>query len=93
MTGLPTLLGWGGHQLQWRGNYDIPAQREVDIQTLYTTMDVTLTRAILAQYAVEYIYVGPLEHQRYNTEGLMKFDMMFPAVYDRDGVKIYYVSP
>ena len=93
LTGLPTLLGWGGHQLQWRGNYDIPAQREVDIQTLYTTMDATLAHAILTQYAVEYIYVGPLERQRYNSEGIMKFDALFPAVYNRDGVKIYAVIP
>jgi hypothetical protein len=93
LTGLPTLLGWGGHQLQWRGNYDIPAQREVDIQTLYMTTDATLTRAILAQYKVEYIVVGSLERQRYSLEGLEKFTAMFPAVYDRDGVTIYYVSP
>ena len=92
LTGLPTLLGWGGHQLQWRGNYDIPAQREVDIQTLYMTVDEILTRAILVQYDVEYIYVGPLERQRYDLEGLMKFDMMFPTVYDQNGVKIYNVK-
>jgi len=28
MTGLPTLLGWGGHESQWRGNYEEPARRE-----------------------------------------------------------------
>jgi uncharacterized membrane protein len=93
LTGLPTLLGWGGHQLQWRGNYALPSQRETDIQTLYTTIDETLTRAILAQYNVEYVYVGSLEQQRYTPEGLMKFDVLFPVVYDRNGVKIYYVSP
>ena len=93
LTGLPTLLGWGGHQRQWRGNYDIPSQREVDIQTLYTTTDATLTRAIVTQYGIEYIYVGILEHQRYNTDGLMKFGVLFPVVYDRDGVQIVQVTP
>ena len=28
-TGLPTVLGWGGHQLQWRGNYDESGAREI----------------------------------------------------------------
>ena len=27
-TGIPTLLGWGGHELQWRGNGDEAARRE-----------------------------------------------------------------
>jgi uncharacterized membrane protein len=85
-------LGWGGHQLQWRGNYDIPAQREVDIQTFFTTTDVTLAGEIAKQYGVVYIIVGSLEHQRYPAEGLKKFEAMFPVVYDREGVQIYAVS-
>ncbi|MDF1512284.1 MAG: DUF2298 domain-containing protein [Anaerolineae bacterium] len=92
LTGLPTLLGWGGHQLQWRGNYDIPAQREADIQTLFTTTDIILAGEIAKQYGVVYIIVGSLEHQRYPTEGLAKFEAMFPVVYDRDGVQIYFAS-
>ncbi len=36
LTGLPTLLGWGGHQSQWRGNYDEPAVREAALERLFT---------------------------------------------------------
>ena len=89
LTGLPTLLGWGGHQLQWRGNYDEPQQRERDIETLFTTFDRDAARAILARYDVAYIYVGPVERERYPAEGLAKFAEMFPAVYANDAVTIY----
>jgi YYY domain-containing protein len=32
LTGLPTVLGWSGHEYQWRGNYEEQARREQDIQ-------------------------------------------------------------
>jgi YYY domain-containing protein len=92
LTGLPTVLGWGGHQRQWRGNYDEPAAREGDLNTLLTTSDEALAREILDRYDVAYIYVGPLEHQRYPESGLAKFAAMFPAVYDDQGVTIYQVT-
>jgi uncharacterized membrane protein len=37
LTGLPTLLGWGGHERQWRGNYEEPAVREADLERLFST--------------------------------------------------------
>jgi len=93
LTGLPTVLGWGGHQLQWRGNYDEPANRETDLHRLMTTLDQAEAREILAKYGVGYVYVGRLERDRYAAQGLDKFDEMFPAVYDRDGVVLYQVGP
>jgi hypothetical protein len=32
-------LGWSSHELQWRGNYDEPGQREVALEQLFTTLD------------------------------------------------------
>jgi YYY domain-containing protein len=93
LTGLPTPLGWGGHQMQWRGNYEVPARREQDLNLLFSTQDQDVVREILARYEAVYLYIGPLERQRYAAEGLDKFDAMFPAVYDQDGVTIYQVAP
>lgn len=92
LTGLPTLLGWGGHQLQWRGNYDEPSLREADLTLLFTTLDRTVAAEILSRYEVAYIYVGPTERLRYPEDGLEKFREMYPAAYDRDGVVIYRVK-
>jgi YYY domain-containing protein len=92
LTGLPTVLGWGGHQMQWRGNYDVPARREQDLNLLYTTQDQDVARELLALYEAVYVYVGPLERQRYSVDGLAKFDAMFPAIYNQDGVTIYQVE-
>lgn len=92
LTGLPTILGWGGHQRQWRGNYDEPAIREADLAALMTTADEDTARQILDRYDVSYVYIGPLERQRYPESGLAKFGTMFPAVYEAQGVTIYRVT-
>jgi YYY domain-containing protein len=89
MTGLPTLLGWGGHQSQWRGNYDEPARREPDIDLLYNTSDLQQAQELLDKYNIIYVYVGPLERERYSPQGLNKFDQIMDVVFQQDDVIIY----
>ena len=38
-TGMATMLGWPGHELQWRGSYDESAGRESTVDTLYSTSE------------------------------------------------------
>jgi len=89
LTGLPTLLGWGGHQHQWRGNYDEPARREPDIEVLFNGLDVQQTLTLLDKYRITYVYVGPLERQRYRPAGLAKFGELMKVVYHHEEVTIY----
>ncbi len=89
MTGLPTLLGWGGHQSQWRGNYDEPARREPDIETLYNTSNLGQAQILLDKYNITYVYVGPLERERYAPPGLRKFAQLMEVMFQQDDVTIY----
>jgi YYY domain-containing protein len=91
LTGLPTLLGWGGHQNQWRGNYIIPAQREPDIEKLYRSRDEPAILTLIEEYDIKYVYVGPLERDRYGPDVAAKFDRLFPVAYQQEGVTIYRV--
>ncbi|HEM60715.1 MAG TPA: hypothetical protein ENO24_00325, partial [Chloroflexi bacterium] len=90
-TGLPTLLGWGGHELQWRGNYEEPGKREPVIETLYTSPDLERTAALLDEYDVEYVYVGPLERNTYSVSQpvLTKFEDLMDVVFQQGEVLIY----
>lgn len=88
-TGLPTLLGWGGHEHQWRGNYDEPARREPDIAMLFTTPDPNVALPLLKQYGIQYVYIGLLEQSRYPPDGLAKFAQIGEVVYNAGGVKIF----
>jgi YYY domain-containing protein len=89
LTGLPTLLGWGGHQSQWRGNYDEPARREPDIDLLYNTPDIRQAQMLLDKYGISYVIVGPLERERYASPGLRKFEQFKAVAFQQDNTTIY----
>ncbi|MFV9504794.1 MAG: DUF2298 domain-containing protein [Oscillochloridaceae bacterium umkhey_bin13] len=94
-TGLPTILGWHGHQVQWRGG-DPLARAELeprcsDVDTIYRSPDPTSTRALLERYNVRYIYLGGLERATYPPEALAKFDQLGEPVFAQDEVTIYQV--
>jgi YYY domain-containing protein len=89
LTGLPTLLGWAGHENQWRGSYEIQSAREPDIETIYNTLDPEAALTLLDKYDITYVYVGPLERTAYNESGLEKFRRFMDVVYEQNGVTIY----
>jgi YYY domain-containing protein len=91
LTGLPTLLGWAGHENQWRGNYDIQGVREPDILEIYNTLDPQAALTLLDEYDITYVYVGPLERSEYDPRALEKFGRFMDVVYENDGVTIYKV--
>lgn len=89
LTGIPTLLGWGGHQHQWRGNYDEPGRREPDIERLFNSKDTQQTQALLDHYNITYVYIGPLEREQYNPLALQKFDLLMDVAFQEGDVTIY----
>ena len=93
-TGLPTLLGWEFHQMQWRGRFAGHAERKRDIDTLFSTVSPLEMAELVNKYSIEYVYVGPLERGLYGGDGgagLEKFAWYMDIVYDRNGVTIYQV--
>ncbi len=89
-TGLPTVLGWAGHEGQWRGNYDEVNKRLPDIEAIYQGRDPAEVRALLEKYGVDYVYVGPYERSKYgiNTRQTV-LDQVMQRVYEADGVVVY----
>lgn len=88
-TGIPAILGWKGHEDQWRsGNCKACAGRFEDVGQLYKTTDPAQMAAILKKYDVTYIYVGDLERQTYGDAGMAKFQSMQVA-FQSGAVRIY----
>lgn len=85
-TGLPTVLGWAGHELQW--GHD-PSRRAGDVTTLYQTRDLDLSRKLLERYGVRYVFVGSLERRQYPAAGLVKFGQLGRVVF-RSGPTVVY---
>jgi uncharacterized membrane protein len=88
-TGLPTVLGWPGHESQWRGGYQEIGNREGDIRFLYTSPDWDQTEEIMRQYAIDYVYVGELERNTYRPLFEEKFETYMDLLYQNEQVKIY----
>ena len=65
LSGYPTVLGWPGHELQWRGGGTEMGSRENDIKTLYETNDWETARLILSQYNIRYVFIGNMERSLY----------------------------
>jgi len=87
-SGCQTVLGWPGHELQWRGSSEPLGTREADIRELYATNDWQSAYRILMQYQIDYIFVGDLERATYQVEE-SKFLEHLPVVFNNDNVVIY----
>jgi len=90
-TGLPTVVAWPGqtHEVAWRGSWDPLDGRKEAVERLYLTTDLAEARAIIDQYDVTYVYVGPLERQQYDGPGLSKFASFMDVVFQNQEVTIY----
>ncbi len=93
-TGNPTLLGWDFHERQWRGNagYDkLATGRPEAIDKIYRSARPEELPGLLAQWGVDYVYIGALERQKYGVgdAALARFDRTLRKVYDKDGVRVY----
>lgn len=88
-TGLPTVLGWAGHEHQWRGSYDEIARREPDLKILWESPDLEKTRALLEKYQIVYVIVGRTERQEFPAEALRKFERLMDPVF-RSGETVIY---
>lgn len=92
-TGLSTLLGWAGHQYQWRGSTPEPAAREPVVAQIYEQTRWDGIPELLNAYDIDYIYVGQLERGQHGTDGINKFDENLDIAYQNAEVTIYAWQP
>jgi YYY domain-containing protein len=98
-TGLPTPMGWVGHEYQWRVNWfnkdDNAAEfnrRSSDIDTIYTSTDPQVVLSLMARYHAQYLIVGALEQAKYPKANLQRFGAFMQVVYSAYGETIYKVK-
>ncbi len=91
-SGMPTVLGWVGHESQWRGGYEEIGSRQADVKELYSTSIWERAKAILDMYNIRYIVVGNTELSTYQVDQ-SKFDDHLEKVFDSQTVDIYEVMP
>ena len=87
-TGLQTVLGWPGHEAQWRGSFAPQGSRREDMTKLYIASRWEDARLIIDKYKIRYIYIGTLERisMRVNEE---KFKARLKNIFQQGDTVIY----
>jgi uncharacterized membrane protein len=96
-TGLPTVLGWAGHESQWRGNSKFfkddaaGIDRAADVQRIYQTTDLKETLTYLDKYAIKFVVVGQTERTMYGLTRtqIEKFGRVMALVFENGETRIY----
>jgi hypothetical protein len=88
-TGMPTVLGWPGHEDQWRA-HALQGSRMPDLETLYTTSDWNIAMEIIDRYDIRYIVVGDLERRTYDVNE-EKFINFLTPIYQNGSITVYEV--
>lgn len=76
ITGLPTPMGWQGHELQWRGGTELFGPRIEYTEEIYRGQSVTESEDLsedqlklrLEFYGINYIFVGSLERNDFGED-------------------------
>jgi uncharacterized membrane protein len=102
-TGLPTIVGWPFHELQWRGN--LPEleiwNNWLDMDRIYQTTDPAVALELLKKHNVRYVFVGQAENgsrslfsdqrefKKFPPGGLTKFSEFMKTIYADPANNIY----
>ena len=89
-SGQPNVLGWPGHESQWRGGAKEMGSREADIERLYRSNRWEEVQALMEQYHIRYVFVGSLEHSQYKVND-EKFNRFLQVVFEQGSVKVFEV--
>jgi YYY domain-containing protein len=88
-TGLPSVIEWTGHELQW--GHD-PTTRAGDAKRIYRTLDRRVALRLLRRYRVRYVFVGSLERLDYSAAELRKFSRLGAVAFRSRGTLVYRVA-
>ncbi|WP_132057545.1 DUF2298 domain-containing protein [Halorussus amylolyticus] len=91
LTGVPTVVGWVWQEGVYRG-HDAAEFRASEVDLIYEGQWSDRAE-LLKQYDVEYVYVGPLEREQYDSSDLDFAE--YPGIeeaFRNDGVVVYRVN-
>ena len=92
-TGRQTLLGWDGHETQWRGQEyaDMAEGRAEALEAIYRGSTADRLQELIDRWGIDYIYVGPTERAQYGTTPAVEAQLRqaMDLVFESGDVRIY----
>ncbi|UYV36882.1 DUF2298 domain-containing protein [Rhodobacteraceae bacterium D3-12] len=92
MTGLPTVIGWAGHEWLWRGDGAAANGRAALVRRFYETRQSGVRCDIIRRFQIRYVILGEVEKRSYPTLDLAGLEGLGPKVYDGAGGAIVQVA-
>jgi YYY domain-containing protein len=89
-SGQPNVLGWPGHESQWRGGSAEMGSRQSDVERIYRSNDWEEVQELLERYDVRYVFVGLLEQSTYRVNEAT-FQRFLTPVFQQGQVTVYLV--
>ncbi len=84
-TGIPTVLGWPGHELQWRGPIVSINTRYADVEQFYNAQSIDERQIILDRYGIDYIILSCREYIKYPNISIPDFEAIGDVVFEDTG--------
>jgi uncharacterized membrane protein len=88
-SGAATVVGWAGHELQWRGPLPELGSRQGELAALYRDAPVDAIRGILDRYGVRFVVVRDVERKKYGDTVTSRFDGALPVAFRAGSTVIY----
>ncbi len=86
-TGLPTVIGWVGHEVMWGRGWNAVNERVRDVDLIY----LNASKNLVEKYRIKYIFVGEVEKKRYGKKIRLKECKWLRKVYKNRNVIVYKV--
>lgn len=90
-SGLPTVVGWIGHEAQWRGERIDYGRRERDVEAMYRGESRDEIARLARPYRARYLFFGSLERDRYGDEAGQRLGRLLTPAYARGGTIVFNV--
>ena len=91
-SGRATVLGWPGHEHQWRGDTITIETRKEDVSNIYTSNDIELRKRLIKQYNVKYVVIGNREIENYGKELTSVLIKLGDLVVNEDKIKLIKIN-
>ena len=88
-SGVPAIFGWTFHEKQWHGSDEGFADREGDVEAIYTTDSEDELRELIEKYSLTILVVGPREKAAYGNINFSLFDTLGHRIIEQGDYTVF----
>ncbi|RUU83259.1 DUF2298 domain-containing protein [Mesorhizobium sp. M7A.F.Ca.MR.362.00.0.0] len=92
-SGVPTIVGWRGHEWLWRGDISSAYRRYDEVAAFYNSTTLRQACALVATYGVTHVAIGTVEREVFPGINADIFRQLGPIVVQSGNSMIIQVEP